>query len=138
MSFHTVLPEPGMALQARPWEPAMILDPLARRIHVGDHAREVLIDERLLLPDDGVVYLNWRLARWLAAMTDEAHMLGERSVISGRRRLFDAFAMHVPTACGFIMTVSLRSTGSVRAVDGSALDAAADMHHLPDMSGFKP
>ena len=86
----------------------MILAPFTRCIFVGDHAREVVIDERLLLPDEGVVYLNWKLSRWLTALPDDGQMFGAQCEIAGRRRLFDAYAMHVPTACGFILTVNLK------------------------------
>jgi hypothetical protein len=116
----------------------MIVDPSAGCIHIDSHAREVLIDERLLLPDDGVVYLSWNLAGWLAAIQDDASMLGEHIELAGRRRAFDAYAMLVPTALGFIMTVSLRCKRRAHASGEAYLQVAADLHHLPDHSRLKP
>ena len=116
----------------------MIVDPSAGCIHIDSHAREVLIDERLLLPDDGVVYLSWKLAGWLAAIQGDASMLGEHIELAGRRRAFDAYAMLVPTALGFIMTVSLRCKRRAHASGEAYLQVAADLHHLPDHSRLKP
>jgi hypothetical protein len=116
----------------------MTIDPAAARIHVGCHAREVLIDERLLLPDDGVVYLSWKLAGWLSAIPVDASLLAEHIALSGRRRAFDAYAMLVPTALGFIMTVSLRCKGRDQARGEAYLQAATDLHHLPDHFRLKP
>jgi len=136
--FVTVPPDPEMELRARPWDPAMIVDPAAGSIRIDSHAREVLIDERLLLPDDGVVYLSWKLADWLAAIPGDASMLGEHVELAGRRRAFDAYAMLVQTAFGFIMTVSLRCKGRTHAAAQPGLEATADIHHLPDHASFKP
>jgi hypothetical protein len=136
--FLTVPPDPEMELRARLWDPAMIVDPAAGCIHIDSHAREVLIDERLLLPDDGVVYLNWKLAGWLASIPGGALMIGDHTQMAGRRRAFDAFAMLVPTAFSFIMTVSLRGKGRAHAAAEPGLQAAADIHHLPDHASFKP
>jgi len=136
--FRTVPPEPGMELRSRPWDPLMILSPLTRSIHIGDHARAVLIDERLLLPDDGVVYLNWRLARWLVIMPQAAHPLCGRQEIVGHKRLFDAYVMHVPTVCGFLMTVSLKSKCPAHATGGPGPLEAEGMYPLPTLAGPKP
>lgn len=136
--FFTVPPDPEMELRARPWDPAMIVDPAAGCIHIDSHAREVLIDERLLLPDDGVVYLNWKLAGWLAAIQGETSILGEHAELAGRQRTFDAYAMLVPTTFGFIITVSLRGKGRAHAPAEPGLQVAADIHHLPDHASFKP
>lgn len=136
--FLTVPPDPEMELRARPWDPAMIVDPAAACIHIDSHAREVLIDERLLLPDDGVVYLSWKLAGWLAAIQGDASMLGEHIELAGRRRAFDAYAMLVPMAFGFIMTVSLKSKGRAVAGGEAYLQAASDLHHLPNHARLKP
>ncbi len=135
--FVAVPPNPDMELRARPWDPAMIVDPTAGRIHIDSHAREVLIDERLLLPDDGVVYLNWKLAGWLAAIPGDASMHGDHIELAGRRRAFHAYAMLVPTALGFIMTVSLRSKGRANASGEAYLQAATDLHCLPDHARIK-
>ena len=136
--FVTVPPDPEMELRARPWDPAMIVDPAAGCIHVDSHAREVLIDEKLLLPDDGVLYLSWKLAGWLAAIPGEAALSGDHIELAGRRRAFDAYAMLVPTTLGFIMTVSLRGKGRAHTVGEPGLQAPADIHHLPDHASFKP
>lgn len=136
--FLTVPPDPEMELRARAWDPAMIVDPAAGCIRIDCHAREVLIDERLLLPDDGVVYLNWKLAGWLAAIPDDAGMIGEHVELAGRRRAFDTYAMLIPTAFSFVMTVSLRCKGRAHARGEAYLKAATDLHHLPDHARFKP
>lgn len=103
----------------------MIVVPSAGCTHIDSHAREVLIDERLLLPDDGVVYLNWKLAGWLAAIPVEAPLIGDPIELAGCRSTFDAYAMLVPTAFGFIITVSLRSQGA-RPCQGGSLPAGGD------------
>lgn len=122
---------PGLShdLHARPWEPAMVVHNALGCIYLDGHAREVLIDERLLLPDEGVVYLSYTLARWLVTIPDEACIAGARVSISGRTRLYDAYAMHVPGCAGSILTVTLRPTGRhhqpVASVAGCSPDQSA-------------
>lgn len=107
------MPEPGLELRTRAWDPAMLLNDAERCILVDGHAREVLMSERLLLPDDGVVFLSWRLSRWLLSIPNDDQLTGARARLAGRSRMFDAYAMHVPGhASGSgraLLSITLRS-----------------------------
>ena len=112
--YSTALPETGLELRTRAWDPALLISPAERRIFVDGHAREVLTSERLLLPDDGVVFLGWRLSRWLMSIPGDHALTGARATLAGRSRVFDAYAMHVPGrilgASGALLSITLRSS----------------------------